>query len=391
MKIKNNTIFFDIRFGASGDMLLASLVDAGLSLDTLKEQLSSINLPAWSFEAEKISRHHFSGTRLAVHCSEESAPRTISDIEKIIESSALSSSAKRRAMEIFALLARAEGTVHGIDPGDVHFHEVGAADSILDIAGFCAAMDILNVDEIFYNSIPLSQGSVASQHGRLPLPSPAVLELSKELRVVMTDAEGELITPTAMAILKSLGTQIKKMQPSRTLIATGTGFGGRDYGFPSYTRALLMRADESQGDILMEITCSIDDMEGELYPYISEKLFQAGALDVYLTPLVMKKGRPGILLTALCETDRADDVKNIIFRETTTIGVRSSTVWREKLPRHTEEIMIEGFPVRMKISKYSDEIISVKPEYEDIKKIAEATGIPVRKLMQKAMEKHKRG
>lgn len=382
------TLFFDIRFGASGDMLLGSLIDAGLPLEALEKQLSTIPLEGWSFETEKVTLHHYSGTRFRVHCREESAHRTLNDIEPLIEKSSLSPRAKHLAKETFKLLARAEGTVHGIDPGKVHFHEVGAADSIIDIAGFFGAMDILEIDEILYGSIPLSQGSVKSQHGLLPLPSPAVCELSKGLRVTMSDVEAELITPTAVAILKTSGMQLTGIQPSRTFFSTGTGFGSRDYGFPSFTRAMILQGDEDTGDYLVEITSSIDDMQGEIYPYLSEILFEAGALDVYLTPLIMKKGRPGILLTVLCDPGKADDLKKIIFSETTSIGIRTTGVWREKLERFTEEIEVEGHPVRIKISKYRGEIASVKPEYEDVKKIAKKTGIPIRKLIQRVLKEY---
>jgi hypothetical protein len=276
--------------------------------------------------------------------------------------------------------------VHGSSLEEVHFHEVGAADSIIDIVGFCAAMDILSIDAIWYGDIPFSHGSVSSQHGMLPLPSPAVSELAKGARVLMTDFEGELITPTALALLRSLGTQISHGKPPTTLRATGTGFGTRDYGFPSFTRAFILETVSSKGDFLAEIVCAIDDMDGQLYPYISEKLFAAGALDVYLTPLVMKKGRPGILLTALCEPQQEDFIKDVLFYETSTIGVRRHEVWREKLSREMKEIIIEGQPVRIKLSSYRGETVNIKPEFDDIRNIAESTGIPLKEVMKKALD-----
>jgi len=186
--------------------------------------------------------------------------------------------------------------------------------------------------------------------------------------------------------LRALGTQISSNKPPATLRATGTGFGTRDYGFPSFTRAFILENTSSKGDTLTEIVCAIDDMDGQLYPYISEKLFAAGALDVYLTPLVMKKGRPGILLTALCDPQQEDTIKNILFHETSTIGVRRNEVWREKISREIKEIIVEGRPVRIKLSAYMGETVNIKPEFDDIRNIAESTGIPLKEVMKKALD-----
>ncbi len=385
--VANKTVFFDIRFGASGDMLLASLIDAGLRIDELISTLSSIPIDGWSIEPKKIVRNHFAGTQLLVTCDEESSTRTLSLIISMLEKSSLAPRAKKNAIATFTSLAHAESRVHGIAPGEVHFHEIGAKDSILDIAGFCAAMDILGIEKIFYNEIPFSRGSIASRHGILPLPSPALSELSRGARVVMTDFEGELITPTAAALLRSLGLQLTRSVSPATLLCSGIGFGTCEYTFPSFTRAfILLEVKSGEGDFLTEIVCAIDDMNLQIFPHVLEKLLAAGALDVYLTPLVMKKGRPGFLLTALCNPSDEDALKRIIFRETTTIGVRIQTMWREKLERSTEEITIEGHIVRMKISRHSDYITNIKPEYEDIKKIADATGKPLRELMEQAIK-----
>lgn len=387
---KGKTVFFDVRFGASGDMLLASLIDASLPVGELISALSSIPLDSWSIEAKKIVRNHFAGTQLLVTCSDETSHRTLSQIVSMLEKSSLPSCAVRNAINTFNALARAESLVHGIPPENVHFHEIGAADSIIDIAGFCAAIDMLGIEKILYNEIPLSRGCIATQHGQLPLPSPAVCELAEGARVVLSDFEGELITPTAVALLRTLGTQSIGNNKSATLLFTGRGFGNRDYGFPSFTRAFILENSDAEGDLLTEISCAIDDMNPQIFPHVSEKLFAAGALDVYLTPLMMKKGRPGFHLTVLCTPDAEESLKDIIFRETTTIGVRIQTMWREKLSRSTEEILFEGFSVRMKISRYRNEITNIKPEYEDIKRIADATGKPAKELLEKVLEAYHR-
>ncbi len=383
-------VFFDVRFGASGDMLLASLIDAGLSIDTLISVLSSIPLHGWKIEAKKIVRNHFSGTQLFVSCSDEASERTLSQIVVMLEKSSLSQRAKHNAINTFNTLARAESIAHGISPEEVHFHEIGAADSIIDIAGFCAAMELLCIEKILYNEIPLSRGCIATRHGQIPLPSPAVTELAQGARVVLTEYEGELITPTAVALLRTLGTQTFADMTSATLLFTGRGFGTRENEFPSFTRAFILEENIAEGDLLVEITCAIDDMNPQLFPHLLEKLFAEGALDAYLTPLLMKKGRPGFLLTALSTPDKEESMKQIIFRETTTIGVRLQNIWREKLSRSTEEIQLEGFSVRIKISRYRDEIMNVRPEYEDIKKIADATGKPIKELMEKAVAEYRR-
>ncbi len=379
------TVFFDVRFGASGDMLLASLIDAGLPIDTLTSALSSIPVDGWTMEAKKIVRNHFAGTQLFVTCAEEASERTLSQIVVMLEKSSLSQRAKNNAINTFNTLARAESKVHGITPEEVHFHEIGAVDSIIDIAGFCAAMDIQGLEKILYSEIPLSRGCIATHHGQLPLPSPAVSELARGDRVVFTEHEGELITPTAVALLRTLGTQNIGSMAQGTLLFTGRGFGTREYGFPSFTRAFILEENIAEGDLLVEITCAIDDMNPQLFPHVSEKLFAEGALDAYFTPLLMKKGRPGFLLTVLCTPDKEESLKYIIFHETSTIGVRIQTTRREKLSRSIEEIQLEGFCIRIKISRYRDEIMNVKPEYEDIKKIADATGKSVKELMEKAL------
>ncbi|MCX7678069.1 MAG: nickel pincer cofactor biosynthesis protein LarC [Spirochaetes bacterium] len=379
-------IFFDISFGASGDMLLASLIDAGLSIEALKNSLSTLPIHGWDIDAKKIVKYNFSGTALTVSHNDKSASRNLAEILSIIDNSALSANAKAMSKNAFTILAQAEAAVHGTSIENVHFHEVGAIDSIIDIIGFSVAMDILGIDEIMFGDVPFTQGSIHSSHGMLPVPAPAVIELAKGLRVIFAPHRGEIVTPTAMAVLRAVGSQITNNMTSLALIAHGIGFGTREYDCPSFTRAFILQDSNEEGDFLEELICVLDDLNPQCIPYVSEKLFAAGARDVYFSQIIMKKGRPGVLLTVLCDHHKREEIKNIIFLETTTIGIRQHTIWREKLTTSFKEILLEGHRVRMKISHDKNAITNIMPEYEDVKKVAEITGIPLRELLRKAID-----
>lgn len=383
---KSKSVYFDIRFGASGDMLVASLIDAGLPIEALLQTLKSLPLDDWQIYAEKKIKNQLLGTKFLVICDETKVERNLSTILSIIEKSNLSERSKKNASAAFTVLARAEAAVHGISIENVHFHEVGAIDSIIDIAAFSVALDILKIDEVIFGEIPFTEGYIQASHGHLPVPPPAVVELAKGMKVTFVPHHGEIITPTALALLTSIGTQKNFSQISGILNAHGIGFGNREYEFPSFTRAFIIENPKEEGDFLMEIVCAIDDINPQCIPYISERLFEAGALDVYCSQIVMKKNRPGILLTVLCYHQQLENLKKIIFRESTTIGIRVQPIWREKLSTQFKEIVLEGFPVRMKVSSYKGTVTNVMPEFEDIKKVALATNIPLKILIQSSME-----
>jgi uncharacterized protein (TIGR00299 family) protein len=382
-----NSVIFDIQFGASGDMLIASLLDCGLSLSSLKEELLKLGIHNWDISTKKINKYHISGS--CIHISTgEGESRNINDIKDIIQNSGLSSAAKNNISKVFNRLASAEAKIHGTSVDDVHFHEVGAIDSIIDVSSFCIAMQLLEIERIFFNEFCFGRGTVNSSHGELPIPVPAVVELSRGFTSRLTDRSGELVTPTAAAILTTLGTQLDK-PVSYTIINHGIGFGTRDYSFPSYTRALLVKTDEKD-EAVVQLECNIDDMNPQLYPYIIERLLEGGALDAYISHTVMKKGRYGTLLTVISNHEQFDSLKQLIYRETTTLGIRAFNVIREKLDRKFDTVKVLDQEIRIKIGFYEGKIVNIHPEFEDCKKAAQKSGISLKEIMSKAREEYQK-
>ena len=372
-------------------MLLASLVDLGLDPEKFTGALRDLPIKGWSISAEKLRRYHFSGTRLTVRCPDEAHERGLGEIGTILRGSSLSPGALEKALLVFDVLAAAEAEVHGIPPDEVHFHEVGALDSIIDIAAFCAAMDLLEIRNIYYGDFYLGKGTVQSRHGELPQPAPAVCALVAGKSVVFTERNGEIITPTAAAILTALGRQTTGPLSPLTMISTGRGFGSKEYTFPSYTRVFLMESLSPTGDYLIQLECNIDDMNPQIYPYLVDVLLEHGALDAYCVPLIMKKGRPGTGVVVISEPDASARLKKIIYRETSTLGIRETGVRREKLDRNFEEIEIEGGIVRIKTAHLGGMRVNAQPEYEDCRRIAELTGTPLKEVLQRAiLEYYKR-
>ena len=375
-------ILFDISLGASGDMLLGALLDAGLPLEKLKDGLALLNLPGWDIRPERVNRHGVAGTRAGITAEEEPDHRHLGDIERIIGTSGLPRRTADSIISVFRRLAAAEAAVHETTPERVHFHETGALDSIIDISAFCIALELLNANRVFFTEFRFGRGTVQCAHGTLPVPVPAVVELTKGFRAAFTDREGELVTPTGAALLTTLGTEYN----GRSFVSKhyGTGFGTRNYPFPSQVRALITDSAGMEEGIV-QIECNIDDMNPQIYPHLIDLIFAAGALDAYLTPLVMKKGRPGILLTVIAGRELSDALKKIVFRETTTIGIREFPVRREKLDRKTESVFIGGREVRLKISFMDEGIVNVHPEYEDCRALAVETGRPLEEIMREAL------
>lgn len=379
-----NSILFDIQLGVSGDILLASLLDGGLSLDDLKSGLLKLNLDQWDITAQQDVRNHLVGKSIAVTTGEQRAERNITDIAAIIENSTLSPTVKQNSMAIFNRLASAEASVHGTTSDAVHFHEVGAVDSIIDTVGFCIALELLDVKTILFTEFCMGRGTVITRHGELSIPVPAVVELTKGYRSRLTDKVGELITPTAAAILTALGRQIDSTI-SYTVHRSGIGFGTRPYPFPSYTRALFIELMEPAEEVF-QLECNIDDMNPQLYQYIIERLLEGGALDAYVVPVVMKKGRSGVLLMVISTLERLEWVKECIYSETTTLGIRYMPVVREKLDRTSETITLFNQKIRVKVGYHQNRVINVHPEFEDCKKAAQRSGHPLEEIMRLARE-----
>jgi len=381
-------ISYDCFSGISGDMNLGAMIDLGVDKTLLINELNKLNLKGWELIVQKDQRHGITGTKVTVkQTRHEHAHRHLSDIEKIINDSSLDTATKELSKKIFMKIAVAEAKVHGISLDHVHFHEVGAVDSIIDVVGAAICYNALKVDGVHVSTIELGSGFVKCDHGKLPVPAPATAEIIKGLPVKKGGVDFEATTPTGAAILAALGTDFSAGLPLK-IEKTAYGVGQKDSkDIPNLLRVFLgetITGSESGHDAI-HIECNIDDMNPEFYEYISEKLFKAGASDVFFTNIIMKKGRPGIVLNVICETESADILKNIIFTESTSLGIRTFPFRKDTLVRKFETVQTTLGEVRIKRSFFKEKEVSVKPEYDDCKKIASDTGIPLKEIYNKIM------
>ena len=378
--------YFDCFSGISGDMTLGALVDAGVSIDTLRSELSKLDLPGYKVKAEKVTRSGLAATKVNVNLDKKEQPvRHLSEIRKIIERSLLSPAVQQKSLRIFERLAEAEAKVHGTTPDKIHFHEVGAVDAIVDIVGSVIGLDLLGVTEIIGSPVNLGTGTIRSAHGTLPVPSPAASELLKGVPVYSSSISFELTTPTGAAIISTLSSSFGPL-PQMKINRIAYGAGNKDFSDqPNVLRLFLAEhVADYEEDSSIVIETNIDDMNPQAYDYIIEKLMKEGAQDVYLSPIIMKKGRPAILLSVLTDKAKSGAMLDVIFRETTSIGVRINEVGRKKLTREIREVETVYGKVRMKISKRGDEVLTVTPEYEDCRRIAEERQIPLKQVIEEA-------
>ena len=379
--------YFDCFSGISGDMALGALVDAGLPLEDLRAELAKLGLSGYSLGSRKVLRSGLSATKVDVILDAKEQPaRRLADIRRIIDGSALGPSAKRKSLDIFTRLAMAEAMVHGTTPEEVHFHEVGAVDAIVDIVGAVVGLELLGINEVIASPVNVGSGSVHTAHGRLPVPAPATAELLKGIPLYASSISFELTTPTGAAIISTLASSFGPL-PQLTVRRTAYGAGGRDLPHtPNVLRLFVGEyASPYEEDRAVLIETSIDDLNPQIYGHLIERLLETGALDAYLAPIVMKKGRPGVLLSVLAGKEKADELLDILFRETTTIGVRIQEVGRKKLSRELLDVRTPYGTVRVKVSRRGDEVLTVTPEYEDCKRLAREHRVPIRSVMQEAV------
>lgn len=379
---------YDCFSGISGDMNLGAMIDLGLSKDYLISELNKLNLKGWELKVENDQRHGISGTRVTVKTRHEHAHRHLEDIESIIRKSALDEKTKDLAMKIFMKIAVAEAKVHGMPIDHVHFHEVGAIDSIIDIVGAAICFNNLNVEGVLVSPIELGSGFVKCDHGKLPVPAPATAEIVKGLPVKQGGVSFEATTPTGAAILSVIGTDFSHTHPIR-IEKTGYGIGQKDnHDVPNILRVFLAETDKAEpGHDAVLLECNIDDMNPEFFEFISDRLFSAGAADVFLTNIMMKKGRPGIKLSIICEIGNSEPVKEILFRESTTLGLRTIKFRKDTLIRKSESFDTEYGSVNVKRSFFKGNEVSVKPEYDECKKIALEKGVPVKEVYNKIISR----
>jgi len=375
--------YFDCFAGISGDMVLGAVLDAGADEARFRQELARLAIE-FELQVSKVVKNGIEATDVRVIVPHEHHHRRLNDIKALIESSDLSQTVKTRSTAIFQRLAEAEGAVHGTSPEEVTFHEVGAVDAIVDIVGSAIGMELLGIEEVFCSPLPMGHGFVEAAHGKIPLPAPATVEILKCVPVYDAGIQGELVTPTGAAIIRTLATEFGDMSPM-TLQATAYGAGKTEFPFPNVLRLMIGESDGLYHERVAIVETNIDDMNPEFYDTVFERLFKAGALDVYLTPIYMKKNRPANLLTAICPIEKKDDISQVILTETTTFGVRISIASRRCLERRWETVTTRFGDIRIKIGLMGDKQITASPEYEDCRKAAEAHDVPVRTVYQEAL------
>lgn len=386
-------VYLDCFSGISGDMLLGALVDAGASLNTLREGLSALRLTGYSVSADRVTDKGVSGTRIRVTLTDDAPPghRTLRDIEALITEAHLPERASARALAIFRRLGEAEARIHGVSSEEVTFHEVGAVDSIVDIVGVALCLDALRVDEVYCSELPFTTGRVRSAHGELPVPAPATVEVLRGTAAVWrpVSAEGELVTPTGASVVATLA---RFERPAMTVRAAGYGFGVKQLPWANYLRVLLGKdataapaGEEWERDDVVMVECNLDNMTGEAMGWLGERLLSAGALDVTYTPLHMKKNRPGALLSVIARPEDASALAAIVLRESGTLGVRLRTERRLKAARREEVFESSLGAVRVKLKVVAGEVVSLAPEYEDCKALAERQGLAFERVRQQVL------
>ena len=382
------TLYFDCFAGASGDMILGALVAAGVDPAALREQLSLLGVDGFSVNFETVDRAGLSATYARVEAADQKKHRHLSDIKKIIEASGVSEGAKQRAIQIFTRLAEAEARVHNEPVDHVHFHEVGALDAIVDIVGAAICFDLLQIERFVCSPLHVGSGMMQMAHGRFPVPPPAVAELLKGVPFYATEIQGELLTPTGAAIITTVCNEFGPI-PRMTTDVTGYGAGTRQYEkFPNVLRVLLgeTEADGATDERLWMLETNIDDMSPQLLGHVMDRAFELGALDCYFTPVQMKKNRPGVLLSVLCERERKEQLLNLLFIETTTLGVRSYEVERRALQRSMVRVETQYGPIDVKVAHLNGSVVNEMPEFEQVRAAAAKAGVAV-KVVEDAVRK----
>ena len=401
-------VYFDCFAGVSGDMIIGAQLDLGADLDSLKHQLSSLELSGYQIKSRRIERSGIAATKFDVEVNETVQPaRTLSDIRSIIGLSSVSGHVKDQAIRVFERLAEAEALVHGTTPDKVHFHEVGAVDSIIDIVGALIGFELLGVGRFFGSQLRVGCGLVQTAHGALPVPAPATAELLRGVPVYSGELEGEFVTPTGAALVTTLCETFGPM-PRMTVARVGYGAGSRNpKGFPNALRLMLGEiedapqqslpagmqipesATEAQPEVyaasvsgtsdetIVVVETNIDDMNPQVYGFVMDRAFALGAVDVFFTPTQMKKNRPGVLLTVLCGQDRVESIIAMLLVESTTLGIRYYDAKRRVLARSVETVETEYGPVRIKVARDGGRTLHFQPEYEDCARAALEANAPL--------------
>ena len=380
------TLYFDCFAGSSGDMILGAMVAASVDPRALTEQLSLLGVHGFEIDFATVNRSGISCTHARVHTAHEHAHRHLSDILKIIYYSRLNETVKERAAKIFSRLAEAESKVHNEPVEHIHFHEVGALDAIVDIVGAAICFELLGIERFVCSPLHLGSGTVEMDHGRFPVPPPAVVELLKGAPVYSTDIVGELVTPTGAAIITTVCSEFGPL-PGLKLESSGYGAGTREYeGFPNALRVLIGddAVQSSASETLWIIETNVDDMSPQIFGHVMDRALELEALDCYFTPIQMKKNRPGVLLSILCRDIDRGKLSEMLFAETTTLGLRSYAVERRALERDSVRVETPYGPIDVKVAKLNGHIVNQMPEYEQCRELARAASVPLRTVEEAA-------
>jgi hypothetical protein len=384
--------YFDCFAGAGGDMIVGALIDAGCDFAALKAELAKLGIPGCSLWTEKVNRAGLAGVKFNIKFDQAHQPRRhLSDIVSLIDRANLSARAADLARSAFTRLGRAEAKAHRIDVEEVHFHEVGAMDSILDIVGACVATDLLGIEAVECSPIPVGSGMIKSDHGAMPVPAPATAELLAGVPIAAADVQGEATTPTAAAVLTTLAQSYGPLPPM-LINAVGYGAGSRDSkDIPNLLRVFVGELDQGgTADSAVELSANIDDCTGEVLGATIGKLLSAGCLDAWACPAVMKKSRPAWVLSVLCSPADVEAAQGIIFSETTTFGIRRRACQRSKLLRSQETVETAYGPIRIKVGRSGNGEVTASPEFEDCLAAATTHNVPVKEVLMAAQESYRR-
>jgi pyridinium-3,5-bisthiocarboxylic acid mononucleotide nickel chelatase len=382
--------YLDCMSGISGDMMLGGLVDAGVPMEEIQAGIDSLGLPSCRLVKEQVRRRGFRATQVRVEHQPEHVHRHLHQIVAMIDGSRLSPPQKELAKEIFNRLGQAEAHVHGVPISKVHFHEVGAVDSIADIVGSAIGWDLLGVDQIHCSPVPTGSGSIQIAHGRVSVPAPATAELLKGIPLGSSAVDRELTTPTGAAIVASLVDKFGPL-PAMKIQAIGYGAGSMDFEQQANILRLIIgqssrSATAISSDVVWVLETNLDDVTGESIGYCTNLLMQAGALDVYCTAIQMKKNRPGVKLTALCRADDIEQLERIVFKETATLGIRRWPTSRQVLEREPIHVETQWGTIQGKLAKLEGQPIVFSPEYESCRAAAERHQVPLRDVIQAARQ-----
>jgi len=377
--------YFDCFSGASGDMILGALIDAGLSPQRLRQELKKLRIPTVHLKAEKVLKAGLAATQVTVEGrNEKKSHRNLKEILRIIERSGVETDVKEKSREIFERIASVEGKIHRMPMEEIHFHELGGLDSIVDIVGSVWGIRQLGIEKIYVSKVNVGGGFVKCEHGILPVPAPATLSLMEGKPIYSSGVERELFTPTGAAILTILGSEFGLM-PLINVERIGHGAGRDDLPHPNLLRLIIGGSESASGkEKVIVIETNIDDMNPQFYDYVMEKLFAMEVLEVFITPVLMKKNRPGHLLTVICPSEKLPSVTEFLLRETTTLGLRWHEEERAKTDREILPLQTKHGRIRFKLARWEGKVINLSPEYEDCKRLALEKGVPLKEIFEEA-------